>query len=284
MSVYKEVKKVNVIVLVLNLLVAFGKIIMGYAINSMSMEADGFHSLTDASSNIIGLIGVYLSYRPRDKEHPYGHRKIETLVTLVIAIMLFAVCYEIFSAAIGRFNHPTTVEDSTYGFLVMLITISINMFVAAFERHKGKELGSDFLISDSMHTTSDIYVSLSVILGLVFTRLDIQWADVIVALFIGLMIGRAGYKILCSGIKVLLDTAVIDADEIAALVEQQEGIKSCHKIRTRGKQDDISVDLHVLVDKDMHIYNAHKLADAIEAKLREEYSGITDVTIHIEPS
>jgi len=98
------------------------------------------------------------------------------------------------------------------------------------------------------------------------------------------MIGRAGYKILRSGLNVLLDAAVLDADEIAALVEQQEGIKACHKVRTRGKDDDISVDLHVIVDKDMHVSDAHKLADAIEAKLKEKYNGITDVTIHIEPN
>jgi len=186
MNAYKEVRRVNIIVLILNILVAAGKIVMGYTIKSMSMVADGFHSLTDASSNVVGIIGVRFSYKPWDKEHPYGHRKIETLITSVIALMLFTVCYEILSNAINRLHHPVVIESGIYGFIVMLITISVNIFVSTFERRKGKELGSDFLVSDSMHTTSDIYVSLSVILSLIFDRLGIHWADIAISLFIAL--------------------------------------------------------------------------------------------------
>lgn len=284
MGNYKDISRVNITVLICNILVCVLKITTGYMINSMSMIADGFHSFTDASSNIIGLIGISFAYRPSDEKHPYGHKKIETMVTLVIGVMLVVVCYGVISGAIGRINNPVQVNANIYSFIIMIVTIGVNIFVASFERKKANELKSDFLESDSIHTASDVLVSLSVIAGLVFARLGIQIADVVVSIFIVVMIGRAAFEIFSKSTNILVDSVALDEQEVEKLVDSIDGVKSCHKVRTRGREDDIKVDLHVLVDEDLSVLEAHDISEIIENKLRETYPGITDVTIHIEPN
>ncbi len=283
MDSYKSISRVNLTVLLCNILVCTLKIATGHMINSMSMVADGYHSLADASSNIIGLVGISFAYKPSDEKHPYGHKKIETMVTLVIGVMLVAVCFEVVSGAVDRINHPVEVDANVYSFAVMIITILINIFVAGFEKKKAKELKSDFLESDSIHTSSDVLVSLSVIAGLIFARFGIRIADVAVSIFIVIMIGRAAFEIFSKSTDVLVDSAVLDEQGIERLVNGIEGVKSCHKVRTRGREDDIKVDLHVLVDEDLSVLKAHEICDVIENKLKAAYPGITDVTIHIEP-
>ncbi|MDI6600372.1 MAG: cation diffusion facilitator family transporter [Thermoanaerobacteraceae bacterium] len=283
MDTYKNIFRVNLIILIFNILVCILKIATGYLINSMSMIADGFHSLTDASSNVIGLIGISFAYRPSDEKHPYGHKKIETMVTLIIGAMLVLVCYEVIAGAVERIKNPVQVNANIYSFAIMIITIAVNLFVTNFEKKKARELKSDFLESDSIHTASDVLVSLSVIAGLVFARYGVQIADVIVSIFIVIMIGRAAFEIFSRSTSILVDAVVLDEEGIEQLVKSVDGVRSCHKIRTRGREDDIKVDLHVLVNEDMSVLRAHEISDIIEENLKRVYPGITDVTIHIEP-
>ncbi|TZE82878.1 cation diffusion facilitator family transporter [Calorimonas adulescens] len=280
---YRELLKVNVVVLLLNLLVCIAKIVVGNAINSISMVADGYHSLTDMGNNIIGIVGINFAYRPSDEKHPYGHKKIETMVTLIIAAALLVLCYEVTIGAIKRFKQPVAVDTNLYSILVMAATILINIFVAMYEKKKADTLKSDFLASDSIHTTSDVLVSVSVIVGLILSRYGLSIADVIISIFIVIMIGRAAFEILSKSTGVLMDSVVLDEKDIERLVLSVDGVKSCHKIRTRGREDDIKVDLHVLVGNDMNVYDAHEISEVIEERLRGKFPGITDVTIHIEP-
>ena len=283
MDDYKDISRVNLIVLICNILVCALKIATGHMINSMSMIADGYHSLADASSNVIGLVAISFAYKPSDEKHPYGHKKIETMVTLVIGVMLVAVCFGVISGAVDRIKNPAIVNANAYSFIVMIITISVNIFVAAYERSKAAQLKSDFLESDSIHTASDVFVSLSVVAGLIFARLGIHLADVAVSIFIVIMIGRAAWGIFSRSTDILVDSAALDEQGVAKLVDSIDGVKSCHKVRTRGREDDIKVDLHVLVNEDLSVLEAHEICDVIEDRLKDAYPGITDVTIHIEP-
>lgn len=126
-------------------------------------------------------------------------------------------------------------------------------------------------------------MSVSVIVGLILSRYGLSIADVIISIFIVIMIGRAAFEILSKSTGVLMDSVVLDEKDIERLVLSVDGVKSCHKIRTRGREDDIKVDLHVLVGNDMNVYDAHEISEVIEERLRGKFPGITDVTIHIEP-
>lgn len=280
---YVGIQTVHVIIIILNLFVSLAKIVCGWLIQSMVMVADGFHSLADGLNNVMGMVGAYIAFRPQDEKHPYGHRKFETLITLAIGAVLLFLCVNVVRGAYLRFLHPVSPEANLTSFLVMLGTLMINIWVAAYESRKGKELKSDFLIADANHTLSDVYVSLSVLGTLVAVKLGFFWVDALTAVFIAALIAKAAGEILVLAVNVLCDAAVLDPKAIALAVNGVDGVRHCHEIRTRGRRDDIHVDLHVVVDPDMDIETAHQLSHLIDRLLKDTFPGVTDVQVHVEP-
>lgn len=281
---YKDIRFVLVLVLVLNWAVAFAKIIYGLFTKCSSMTADGFHSLSDGASNIIGLIGIYLASFPKDEDHPYGHKKYETLFALAMAAMLFIVCFNLFKEGVIRLYKPLAPQITIDSFVIMIITLSINILVMKYENKRGKTLKSDILVSDSMHTKADIFTSLSVIVALCAVKLGFPILDPIATILISLFIAHTGYEIVRDSSRVLCDTAVIsDVKKISDAVLSIKGVNTCHKIRTRGRPDDICIDLHVQVNPNMHVDDAHKISYAIEEAIKNTLPEVTDVIVHIEP-
>jgi cation diffusion facilitator family transporter len=160
----------------------------------------------------------------------------------------------------------------------------INIVVMKYEFKKGKELCSDILVCDSVHTKSDIFVSLAVIVTLISTKIGFPIIDTIIALVIGGLIAKAGYEVLRKSSVVLTDGEAVEKAKIAEVVKAVTGVKAVHKIRTRGRDDDIHVDLHVMVDKNMPVKDAHCLSHEISVLLKVKISGVTDVIVHVEPS
>lgn len=280
----KKVQRVLIYVLFLNLVVAFAKIIYGNLTSTLSMIADGYHSLFDGVSNIIGLAGSFIASRPPDSDHPYGHQKYETVASTFIALLLIFVGVEIFRDALNRFLVQSTPEVTDVSYLVMLGTMFINYLVTRYENKQGVSLRSQVLIADSMHTRSDIYVSLSVIVSLTAINLGFPMIDPVVALMIAFLIFKAGYGIIKESSRSLLDMSRIEEKEICDLVMGIEGVKGCHKIRTRGSMGDIKVDMHLLVRSDMPLEDAHIITHMVSKKLKGEYKDVSDVVIHLEPS
>ena len=281
---YKKIRRVLITVLLLNLMVAFAKIIYGTLTNTLSMVADGYHSLFDGVSNVIGLAGIFIAARPPDKDHPYGHAKYETVASVLIALLLIFVGFEIFRNSLDRFLIKSVPEVTVVSFIVIFGTMLINYLVTRYEYREGTALRSQVLISDSMHTKSDIYVSLSVIVSLIAIKLGFPIMDPIIALVISFVIFRAGYRIMKESSRALLDMSRIEEQEICELVMGIEGVQGCHKIRTRGSMGDIRVDMHLLVRSDMPLEDAHLVSHKVSKKLKGEYKDISDVVVHLEPS
>lgn len=279
-----EIRKVMYYVLLLNLTVAVAKILYGMYTNVLSMQSDGYHSLFDGVSNIIGLIGISIASKPPDVEHPYGHRKFETLAAVFIAFLLGAVAFELMRSAVNRFGSGIVPEVTTMSFIIMLATIAVNIVVTTYEKRKGKELNSEVLLADAAHTTSDIYVSASVILGLIAIRAGYPLADPIISLVVAVIILRAGAEIISNSASVLCDQSTMDPEIIKDIVERMEGVHGCHKIRTRGPQGCIYVDLHVEVDPKMPTYESHCMSHNIQQLIKTELEGIQEVLVHIEPA
>ncbi|MCX5709471.1 MAG: cation diffusion facilitator family transporter [Candidatus Omnitrophica bacterium] len=281
---YNRIRYVLIIVLALNWLVASAKIFYGFLSKCESMAADGFHSLADGASNIIGLIGIHFACQPIDKDHPYGHKKYETFFALGIAAMLFIVAFNLAKEGVTHLFIPSAkpVVDLK-SFIVMLATMGINIWVMNYERREGKKLQSDILISDAMHTNADIFTSASVIIALIVIKLGYPILDPIATVLISLFIAHAGYDIIKQSSNVLCDTVALDVRKIESIVLEVKGVKACHKIRSRGRPDDIHIDLHVQVNPDMHVDNAHRISYAIEEAIKKGIPEITDVVVHIEP-
>lgn len=277
------IRRVLIYTLVLNVLVATAKILYGYFTDSIAMVSDGFHSFFDGISNVIGLIGIWIASHPPDEKHPYGHKKYETLFTTIIALMIFATCFQILRKVYQAFfeDHRTIVTQTS--FIVMLITIAVNIFVMIYESRKGRQLQSEFLIADAMHTKSDIFASVAVIASLFFAKMGYHLADTVVAFVITLLIARIGYEILKRASDILVDAVCINTSVIEGVVKGIEGVRGCHDIRTRGTEHSIFLDLHILVDPKMPIENAHEIAGHVEAKIKEEFPSVVDIVVHIEP-
>jgi cation diffusion facilitator family transporter len=281
---YKQARKVLIYTLLLNWLVALAKLIYGVLTRSASMTADGLHSFADGTNNIVGMVGFYIAAKPIDKTHPYGHEKYETLTALGIGGLLLFVAFDIIKGAIQRFSNPVIPDVNIGSFIVMFVTVAINIFVMIYENREGKRLKSDFLISDSYHTRSDILVSCSVIATLIAVKIGMPIIDTVMAVLIAVFIGFSAFEILWETSKVLSDAAVVPPEKIKNVVMGFADVSNCHNIRTRGRQDNICVDLHIWVKPDMHIDISHKLVHKIEEQLKKEIPGVKDVITHIEPS
>jgi cation diffusion facilitator family transporter len=280
----RAVRRVLITVLTLNMLVAVAKFIFGYATHTGSIQSDGIHSLFDSCGNLVGIIGISIAARPADYNHPYGHAKFEAYASAIIGALLLIAAWEIASRAIVHLVSGTASPDvSLYSFIVMLGTLAVNVSVTAYERRSARRLSSEILGADAHHTLSDVLVTCGVLVGLVFIRLGFPVADPIMSLVVAVAILASAVEVFKGANASLSDTNRIPAAELRECVQQVEGVRGCHKVRTRGTETAIYLDLHVLVDPDMTVREGHELANRVECRVRETYPAVRDVVVHIEP-
>jgi cation diffusion facilitator family transporter len=280
----RGVRRVLWITLGLNVVVCAAKILVGTLAGSMAMVADGYHSLTDGANNIAGLVITGYAYAPPDEGHPYGHRKFETAATLAIALALLSVAYHLIVQALSRSSETELPEIGPLAWAVMVVTLLVNMFVASYEARQGRKLQSTYLIADSAHTRSDIYVTLGVIASFAGARAGVAWMDGLVSIGIAVFIAYLGVQILVGSFHTLTDRAVIPPEALATVVRGVPGVVDCREIRTRGGPGSVHVDLIVHVDGTMALRDAHDIADWIEAALMMQRPDIVDVVVHLEPA
>jgi cation diffusion facilitator family transporter len=280
----KRVKNVLLVILVANILVAILKIVVGGLIKSTSMSADGFHSLSDGASNVVGLVGIWYASKPVDLDHPYGHRKFETLAGLFIGGMLIIVGVNVASNAFQRFFSPVTPNITLESIITLILTLGINIFVSWFEYREGKTLNSQILISDSLHTKSDIYVSMGVLITLVGIKFGLPMIiDPIASVVVAFFVFHAAYEILKEASGVLVDKVVVDSDKIREIVLEFSDVKNVHQIRSRGRADDLYIDLHIMTEPSMSVEKSHLLTHNIENRMKEVLCTNTQVIVHLEP-
>lgn len=244
----RQVERVLIITLVLNLLVAGGKIVIGLMTGALAITADGFHSVIDGTGNVLGLIANRIAGRPADENHPFGHRRVETLAALAIGVLLLITAFEVVTNAVERLFSGAVPEVSPLSFVVLIVTLIINAFVAYFQRRAGVRLHSEILVADSANTSSDVFVTLSVLGSIVLTSFGLTWADPVVALVIVALIARAALKILRSTGSVLTDRAPLPPQAVAAAAAQVPAVsENVVRARSRGSPDAIFVDVDVAV-------------------------------------
>jgi cation diffusion facilitator family transporter len=281
---YASVSRVLIRVLLLNLGVALAKIAFGYASGAISILSDGFHSLTDAASNVVGLVGVNAARLPPDEDHPYGHRKYETVAAAAIVLFLLLVMVEVLRNALNNLAGRTAPHAiSVASFVVMLVTVGINLLVVRYESREAARLGSEVLLADALQTRGDVWSSVTVIAALVGARAGLPILDPIAALVVAGFIGYSGYQIARTTTGILSDRIVIADGDLERVVMSVPGVLGCHHIRTRGSSDHVFLDLHVWLPPDMPLTDAHDLSHVVKDRLMARYPQIADAVIHIEP-
>jgi cation diffusion facilitator family transporter len=280
---YREVTLVLKRVLWVNLAVAFAKIVLGYATGAVSILSDGFHSLTDSASNVVALVGVSVAQRPPDRNHPYGHRKYETMASLGILVFLIVVMVEVLRAAINRLLTGGTPRVFPEGIGLMAVTLVINVFVVSYEQRAGRRLRSEVLMADAKHTRSDVLTSGAVLGALIGVWLGYPIIDPLVALLVAGFIGHAGWSIAQEASRILSDQIVIAEDQVRAVVQSVPDVIGCEKIRTRGSADHAFLDLHLWLDGGTSLDAAHTTSHVVKDRLMQRFPQLVDVVIHIEP-
>jgi cation diffusion facilitator family transporter len=278
------VRRVFWITLGLNLLVALAKGIYSYLSGSVTLTADTFHSLLDAGSNVIALVGLRLSASPADAGHPYGHHKFETLASLGIGVFIVVSIVELARQSLRALTGAREAPDITWvGFVVVVATIIINGLVSRYEREQGQRLASPLLVADAHHTRSDMYASAAVLLSFVGAETGLAWADGVGGLIVSVMVGKVAWNLFRENVPFLVDAAVIDPLKVRELGAAVGGVMNIHQVRSRGTRFAMEIDLHLEVDPSMTVDHAHSVAHALEEELRREMPYLADVVVHIEP-
>ena len=280
----RQIARVLWVILALNLIVALAKLFYGVRVGAVALTADGLHSLLDALGNVVALVGIFAARRPPDANHPYGHRKYETFAALGVAGLMILGCFELSTIAIDRLQHPRVPQLTLESFIVLALTLVINLVVVAVERREGRRLQSELLLADATHTSSDVFATLLVFASFGAARLHIAYADVAASFLIIGLILYAGFRIVKGTLSTLSDERRIPPDQVELAALEDHDVLEAHNVRSRGPDDDIHVDLHILVNPAMPIAAAHAVGHRVERRLRERWPGLTDVVVHVEPA
>ncbi len=281
---HHRVRRVLWVVLGLNAAVSLLKIGLGVITGALAVVADGFHSLVDASSNLVGLAALRFASRPADEEHPYGYQRYETLGALAIGVLMFVSAWEIGREVVARLGRGELASVSPWAVYGMLVAFPVHLFVAWWEARQGRALKSEILLADAAHTRADLLITGAVIAALMGGRWGFPWLDPVAALGVVFFIVRAAWGIVGEAARYLTDARVADPQAIEAVALQVPGVQYVHRIRSRGKPGAAFVDLHVKVPPGMSTDHAHAVATEVERQIRERVPGVTEAIVHIEPA
>jgi cation diffusion facilitator family transporter len=279
-----EIRATLFVILALNAVVVAAKVVVGVRTGSLSVLGAALESGFDMLNNVVGIMLVGIAARGPDEDHPYGHEKFETLGALAIVGFLSISCFELLREGVrymvvGRTPRaPSLVE-----LLVVLATMGINVIVVWYERRRGRQLNSAFLLADAAHTGSDIYVTAAALASLVLARMGLGFIDPILAIAVALVIAWNGYQIVRGTVPVLVDQRAVDAGEIRRLLAVIPGISDVPSVRSRAMASGVLfAEVTICVDAHTTVQEAHRIADAVEERLADQL-GASEVMVHVEP-
>jgi cation diffusion facilitator family transporter len=279
------VRRVLVVVLLLNALVAFVKVVVGIRTGALTVLGAALESSLDMFNNVIGVMLVRVAGRGPDEDHPYGHDKFETLGALGIVGFLSISCFELLREGVSSLmERRTPVSVGGIDLAVLVLTLAVNVVVVIYERRRGRELGSAFLMADAAHTGSDILVTLLALGSLLLSRGGWAHLDAVLAIVVALIIAWSGYRILRESIPILVDERAIAAQELRSVVLAVPDIRDVRKVRSRSTASgQLFAEVTIAVSGSTSVDEAHRLADAVEEAIAREF-GTSEVTVHVEPA
>lgn len=279
----RAIRRVLASLLLANLAVVAIKAIIGFATGSLAVLGDAVHSSVDGINNILGLAVVRYASQGPDDDHPYGHAKFETLGALVIVVFLSVTIFELVRDSIDRLIHGgAPIEVRTLDLVLLGATLITNVWVAWYERRRGKELSSDLLLADAAHTQADVFITIAVIAGLLLTRVGYAWADPALALVVTILVARIGWTVVLKALPTLVDQAALEASEIKRVAARVTGVEDAYAIRSRSAGHQRFAELTIAVGGGVTVKAAHEITDLVEDALRRDL-GFHEVVVHVEP-
>lgn len=284
----QNIKKVTIVGMIVNVALSIMKLIIGFIGNSQALIADGIHSFSDLTTDFSIIFGVKFWLQPADREHPYGHHKIELLVTIVIALVLMIIGFSILFKAIFSLNSRNIQNAPEFiTFFIALISIISKEVLYRYTIKQSEKLKSTALKANAWHHRSDaissVPVAVAIIVSSIFPKLI--FIDYIGAIIVSVFIIYPSFKMIKDAVSNLLDESVDKKtfDEISNIAQSIPNVINAHDIRTRKIGEAIFVDMHILVDKNITVKEGHDIAKEVKRTLLKQNLNILDVLIHIEP-
>ena len=286
----KQISRVTYIGVFVNIVLAVIKITIGSLSGSIALVADGIHSLSDMVTDAVVLLGIHLGNKAPDRTHPYGHGRLETFSALTVAIILLCVgAFMIYESSLCMINiHLGKEEVPVLGMAVLYAaTISVVAKEALYwvTRKVAVVVHSPALYANAWHHRTDAASSIAVVIGFIALKFGYDYGDQVAAVVVGLMIIIVGAKIVRDCMEEFAERAA-DSDtieQIKDIIESEKRIRGWHKLRTRNVGRQIFLDLHILVDPQLSITEAHEISEALEASMHKKITRPVNITVHIEP-
>ena len=283
---YRQARFITVMGSIKNALLACLKIIFGILGHSQALFADGIHSLSDLIIDGIVLVASRISSKAADYDHPYGHARVETAATVLLALVLILVSMGIIYEAVQEiFTYHILYKPSIYVFGIAIISVLINEMLFHYTARVGKKIDSQLLVTNAWHHRSDSAASLVVLIGITATWLGFTRLDSVAAIVVALMIIKMAWKFGWDSIRELVDTAsdISTIEKIKAVILSTSGVRSVHQLRTRLMRGSIFCDAHILVDPMISVSEGHFIGHRVHFNLMEKIPAIADVIVHIDP-
>ncbi len=273
--------------LVVNVILSFLKLSFGYFGGSHAILADGIHSLSDLITDMAIIVGAKLWSAPPDEDHPYGHSRIENLITAFIGIVL------VFAALMISYSVLTTVQSGLYTkphwmvMVVAIFSIVLKEIIYHSTMRVAKRSNSSALIANAWHHRTDSLSSIPVLIAVAVAVFFPEWSfvDQLGALIVSIFILRVAYTIIKSSISDLIDSgaSILERQQIQEICRSVDKVVDFHAVRSRSNGMGLQVDLHILVDENLTVREGHDVAKEVKHKLMSEGPNVVDVLVHVEP-
>ncbi len=285
-QVLKLKTRVTYVGALVNIFLTIIKIGVGFLGQSASLIADGIHSLSDLVSDLFVIIAIKLGSREADHDHPYGHRRFETMATVLLGLGLVIVAGGIAWDATERLLHPERLlqpNRDTFG--IAIVSILANEWLFHYTKRVGEATRSKLLLANAWHHRSDAFSSVVVLIGIGSVFLGFTFADAIAAVIVALLIAQMGVSLVLESINELVDSSLPEdyVKDIRRVIKQTCGVKSIHLLRTRRMGEDAYVDTHIVVDPRISVSEGHMIGDTVRDNLKTKFDDVVDVLVHIDP-
>jgi len=278
--------KVTIVGALVNIFLTIIKIGFGILGQSAALIADGIHSLSDLASDLLVLVAVKLGAREADHDHPYGHRRFETLATTILGVGLVVVATGIAWDVYERILTPERLlipQASALG--IAAISVLANEWLFQYTKRVAKVTRSKLLLANAWHHRSDAISSIIVLIGVAGSLLGYIWADAIAAVLVAIMVAKIGLNLVMDSIKELVDTGLSPelVKEIRKEIAVIDGVKDIHLLRTRQMGEDALVDAHIVVGSRITVSEGHMIGDVVRDVLIDKFDDVQEVLVHIDP-
>ncbi len=287
-EIEKIANRVSINTIIANVFLSIFKFIAGVISHSNAMISDAIHSASDVFSTIVVMIGIRLSAKEADKEHPYGHEKLECVAAIVLAVVLFITGLGIGTEAFKTIASGNYTDIKIPGMLAIIAAITsiiIKEGMYWYTRHYAKKINSGALMADAWHHRSDALSSIGAFIGILGARLGFPIMDSIASLIIFLFIAKAAFDIFKDAINKMIDHCCDEETEkqIYNCIIENENVLGIDMLQTRIFGNKIYVDVEILVDGSYTLQEAHDIAEMVHKKIEENLLMVKHVMVHVNP-